>query len=129
MSKISFDDMIAQRAEAVGIEDGSKFAQEGFGRTWYIQAPDLADTAWVDEMSALNEDFAEGEITPAEFRTEFTDLMLGDQAEDFRVACDERGVNPINLLNWAMQNYRDAQGKADRSRRNSQRTRARAKRR
>lgn len=126
---ISFDEMIAQRSEAVGIEDGSKFAQEGFGRTWYIQAPDLADAEWVDELSALHDDFSDGEITSAEFRADFTELMLGDQAEEFRTACDERGVNPVNLINWALQNYREAQGKADRSRRNSQRVRARAKRR
>ncbi|MCT1450647.1 hypothetical protein [Corynebacterium sp. p3-SID1194] len=121
----SFDDLIAQRSEAIGA-DGGTVTIPGFGKDWQVAAPGLQSAEWNDRLNTLQEDVEDELITFSQFRTEFCELMLGDQAEDFTAAADKAGVDPVVLLRWALEKIGEEQAKNP-SRRNSPNTRARAK--
>ena len=98
----SFDELIAQRREAVG-GDGKTVPIEGFGKTWHVASPGLQDAAWNDRFMDLAEDAADGVISTADYRTELADLLLGDQADAFIAAADKEGLDPLFMLNWAVE--------------------------
>lgn len=123
----SFDDLIAQRREAVGGE-GKTFPMAGFGKEWHIAAPSLQSAEWNDQLSELRNDMAEGLITQTVFRAELLDLCLGEQAEEFAAECDKIGIDPATLVTEAMQIFNEDQ-EENPTRRNSRSTRRRQKRR
>lgn len=121
-----FDALIAKRAESVG-GDGTTFPVPGFGKTWHLVAPDLADTEWTDAFHDLQGDFTDRVISVQDYRAELVDLFLGDQAEDFTAECEKVGQDPMKLVNWAVDEYsQERQENPTRSR--SRNTRRRAKR-
>lgn len=128
-----FDALIEKRKEAVGGK-GNTFNIPGLGREggWDIIAPDLASPEWIDDFDALQHDVADGQITTAQHREEFCDLLLGDQADAFIKACesanDGHGISPVSLLNWALSEYGKAR-EENPTQRPSRATRRRAKRR
>lgn len=121
----SFDDLIAQRSEAIGA-DGGTVTIPGFGKEWQVAAPGLQPAEWNDRLNTLQEDVEDELITFAQFRSEFCELMLGDQADEFTAAADKAGVDPVVLLRWALEKISEEQAKNP-SRRNSPNTRARVK--
>ena len=121
----SFDDLIAQRSEAIGA-DGGTVTIPGFGKDWTLAAPGLQSAEWNDRLNALEEDMDADLIAFPDFRREFCELMLGDQADDFTAAADKAGVDPVVLLQWALQKISEDQSKNP-TRRNLPSTRARAK--
>ena len=123
----SFDDFIAQRRDAVGA-DGSTVPIDGFGRVWHIAVPNLQPSDWNDEFQDLVEDATEGFISTSDYRNEISRLLLGDQADDFKTAADEAGVDPLTLLNWFMQEMAE-ETSVNPTRKNSSGGRKRAKRR
>lgn len=123
-----FDAMIAKRAEATGTEDGRKFTVPGFGRDWHIVSPELADEEWSNRFSEVQLDLREGHITLADFREEYLDLLLDDEADDFSDAADEAGIDPLQLLNWALEEYA-AERRKNPTSRSSRRSRRHSKRR
>ena len=123
----SFDEIIAQRRDAVGA-DGRTVAIEGFGKPWQVAAPNLQSADWNDRFQDLVNDVADNIISTADYRVELADLMLGDQAGDFIAAAEKEGVDPLTLLNWALQKIAD-DAEANPTRPNSRNTRPRAKRR
>lgn len=123
----SFDDLIAQRSEAIGA-DGGTVTFPGFGKEWQVAAPGLQTAEWNDRLNELQEDVEAELISFAQFRDEFCELMLGDQADDFSAAAEKAGVDPVVLLRWALEKIAEEQA-ANPSQRNSPNTRGRAKRR
>lgn len=123
-----FDAMIAKRAEATGTEDGRRFEVPGFGRTWHLISPELASDEWNDKFAELQSDLQGGYISLADFREDYVDLMLGDEADDFLDAADEADIDPVSLLNWALEEYSEERKKNPTSR-SSRSTRRRSKRR
>lgn len=110
----SFESLIAQRAEATGASGGT-FTVPGFGREWHIVAPELASTEWNDAWEALQEDSRTDAISFADFRREFVEIFLGDEADDFVEACesaqDGAGIDPMQLIRWALEEYGERRGK------------------
>lgn len=123
----SFDELIAQRRDAVGA-DGRTVPIEGFGKTWQIAAPNLQSAEWNDRFQDLVDDVADNVISTTDYRAELADLMLGDQASDFIAAAEKEGVDPLTLLNWALVKVSEDET-ANPTRPNSRSTRPRAKRR
>lgn len=126
-----FDALIAKRREAVG-GSGKTFTMPGFGRDWELMAPELASAAWNDRFTELQQDVRDDAISTSDFRTEFCELILGDQAADFMDACDAamdgEGIDPIDLLTWAMSEHRE-KVQENPTRSSSRNNRPRAKRR
>lgn len=122
-----FDALIAKRSEAIG-GDGKTFIVPGFGRDWHLVAPELASAEWNDDFFALSEDFQDGLMTLADYRDSLSELLLGDQSDDFQDACDKEGVAPETLLNWAVSEHRKKTSENPTSR-SSRASRRRAKRR
>lgn len=102
----SFDELIAQRAEAIGA-DGKTVPVEGFGKTWHINAPNLQPAAWNDQFNELTADFSDGLVSTAGFREELGELLLADQKDEFFAAADKAGTDPLMLLNWVIQKMAD----------------------
>lgn len=123
----SFDDLIAQRRDAIGA-DGRTVPFEGFGTTWQLAAPNLQSSEWNDRFQDLIEDASDGVISTADYRREMADLLLGDKADDFITAAEKEGVDPLMLLNWAVQKMAD-DSRENPTRPSSRNTRPRAKRR
>lgn len=123
----SFDDLIAQRRDAIGA-DGRTVPFEGFGTTWQLAAPNLQSSEWNDRFQDLIEDASDGVISTADYRREMADLLLGDKAGDFIAAAEKEGVDPLMLLNWAVQKMAD-DSLENPTRPSSRNTRPRAKRR
>ena len=123
----SFDDLIAQRRDAIGA-DGRTVPFEGFGTTWQLAAPNLQSSEWNDRFQNLIEDASDGVISTADYRREMADLLLGDKADDFITAAEKEGVDPLMLLNWAVQKMAD-DSQENPTRPSSRNTRPRAKRR
>lgn len=123
----SFDDLIAQRRDAIGA-DGRTVPFEGFGTTWQLAAPNLQSSEWNDRFQDLIEDASDGVISTADYRREMADLLLGDKADDFITAAEKEGVDPLMLLNWAVQKMAD-DSQENPTRPSSRNTRPRAKRR
>lgn len=122
-----FDALIAKRAEVAG-GDGTTFPVPGFGKTWHLVAPDLADTDWTDDFYELQADFSDGAISVQDYRTELVELFLGDQAEAFTAECEKVEQDPMKLVNLVVAEYsQERQENPTRSR--SRNTRKRAKRR
>ncbi|WP_066527155.1 hypothetical protein [Corynebacterium bouchesdurhonense] len=103
----SFDDFIAQRADAVGA-DGGTVQIEGFGKTWNLNVPALQSADWNDRFQELTDDVREEVISPQDFRHEFGELLLGEQKDDFFEAADKAGIDPLVLLRWALENMAEA---------------------
>lgn len=123
----SFDELIAQRRDAVG-SDGKTVPIEGFGTTWQVASPTLQDADWNDRFLDLVDDAAEGLVSTADYRTELADLLLGEQAADFCAAAEKAGVDPLMLLNWALEKIA-GDAVENPTQKSSRSTRARAKRR
>lgn len=123
----SFDDLIAQRAEAIGA-DGRTVTIDGFGKKWNLAAPNLQPAEWNDQFTELTNDFSEGVVSTADFREELGDLLLADQKEAFFTEADKAGVDPLLLMNWAIQKMAEDVA-ANPTQRNSRSTPKRAKRR
>ena len=123
----SFDELIAQRRDAVGT-DGRTVPIEGFGHTWQVAVPTLQSSEWNDRFQDLVDDVAEGVVSTADYRQELADLLLGEQAEAFTTAAEKEGVDPIMLLNWALRKITD-DAVENPTRPSSRNTRPRAKRR
>lgn len=123
----SFDDMIAQRAEAIGA-DGRTVTIDGFGKKWNISAPNLQSAEWNDQFTELTSDFADGYASSADLREGLGELLLADQKEAFFAEADKAGVDPLLLMNWAVTKMAE-DVEANPTRRNSRSTPKRAKRR
>ncbi|APT92693.1 hypothetical protein CPHO_07065 [Corynebacterium phocae] len=123
----SFEDLIAQRRDALGA-DGKTVTFPGFGKDWEVAAPGLQSAEWNDDFSALNQDYKDELLSFADFRAEFCSMILGEQAEDFSAACDKAGVDPVTLLNWALESIQKDVAENP-TRRTSATTRQRARRR
>lgn len=123
----SFDDLIAQRRDAIGA-DGRTVPFEGFGTTWQLAAPNLQSSEWNDRFQDLIEDASDGVISTADYRREMADLLLGGKADDFIAAAEKEGVDPLMLLNWAIEKMAD-DSLENPTRPSSRNTRPRAKRR
>lgn len=99
-----FDAMIAKRKERLG-GDGKTFTVPGFGQEWHIAAPELQTAEWNDKMVDLRNDVSQEYLSQTQFREEFVEMLLGDQSEDFMDAADEAGIDPLDLLNWAVEEH------------------------
>lgn len=124
----SFEDIVEQRREALGVKDGTTVKVPGFGREWEIAVPGLQDSTWNDAWSDLHIDMNDGLVAMADFRREVTEMILGDQAEDFIAECDKIGQDPSALLNDVLAKIRE-DSQENPTRRNSRNGRGRAKRR
>lgn len=123
----SFDELIAQRADAIGA-DGRVVPIDGFGKTWHLNAPNLQSAEWNDRFNALTEDVRDDAISTADFREELGELMLSDQKEDFFKEADKAGIDPLMLLQFALDKMGEAMAENP-TRPSSRSTQKRAKRR
>ena len=99
-----FDAMIAKRKERLG-GDGTTFVVPGFGQDWHIAAPELQSAEWNDDVVEMRNDVANGYMSQSDFRDEFVKMLLGEQSDDFMDAADEAGIDPLDLLNWAIEQH------------------------
>lgn len=103
----SFDEFIAQRADAIGA-DGTTVQIDGFGKTWNLNAPSLQTADWNDRFQGITDDVRDGVISSHDFRHELGDLLLGDQKDEFFEAADKASIDPMVLLRWALENMAEA---------------------
>ena len=124
----SFEDIIDQRRESLGVKDGTTVDVPGFGKTWTIAVPGLQTSEWNDQWSELYADLGENLISMADYRQQLAEMTLGDQADDFLAACEKAGQDGAALLNGILEKIREDAAENP-TRRNSRNSRGRAKRR
>lgn len=124
----SFEDIIDQRREAIGVKEGTTVKVPGFGKTWEVAVPGLQEDNWNDAWADLHQDLAEGLVSMSAYRTEMAGLVLGDQADDFIAECQKVKQDAAALLNGILEKINEDQSENP-TRRNSRNTRGRAKRR
>lgn len=97
-----FAELVEKRREEIG-GDGKSFVISDFGKDWHIAIPELQTAEWNDQLSELRTDVQEGYISQDQFRDEYLDLFLGEQAEEFVVAVLENlDMDPLNVLTLAL---------------------------
>lgn len=97
-----FAELVEKRREEIG-GDGKSFVISDFGKDWHIAIPELQTAEWNDQLSELRTDVQEGYISQDQFRDEYLDLFLGEQAEEFVVAVLENlDMDPLSVLTLAL---------------------------